>query len=516
MKRLIYLLALGLLIMAETALAAGEVQLDVKEKTLSNGMRILVVENHIAPVISTYIRFRVGAVDEHNGITGISHFLEHMLFKGTKIFGTSNYEAEVPLMKKIDSLGALLEMEKGIFRNLLRGGSEDRVKALRAEIAAVQAEQAKYIIKDELWETYLKNGGNGLNASTGNGGTQYYLSLPANRLELWAFMEADRMANLVFREFYSERDVIREERRLTTENQPNRFLSEALGATAMWASPYHWSVVGWATDIENYRLQDMEEYFHTYYHPSNAIAVVVGDVKPEEVFTLCEKYFGAIPARPAPRQVFTDDAPQQGERRVEVEYDAKPSAMIGWHMPQIGHPDVAALDVLSDILSKGRTSRLYKNIMEKKLGRASAGVSFSRYPELFTSNITPMGQHSVEEVIDATLAEIDRLKTEPVQPWEIERVRAQYDADFVRNLTSSIGMAFRIGDMEAMAGDWHYLIDYRDEYKRVTPEDIMRVANKYFTKSNRTIATLVNTGAKPAGGPGRPGGPGGPGGRPGM
>lgn len=502
MKKLICLLAVGLLVLAQTVTAASEIQLDVKEKVLSNGMKILVVENHIAPVISTYVRFRVGAVDEHNGITGISHFLEHMLFKGTKIIGTSNYEAEVPLMQKIDSLGALLEQEKGKLRSPLLGGSEDRAKALRAEIAAVQAEQAKYIVKDELWETYLKNGGNGLNASTGNDGTQYYLSLPANRLELWAFLESDRMANLVFREFYSERDVIREERRLTTENQPGRVLGEALNATANWASPYHWSVVGWASDIENFRLQDMKDYFHTYYHPSNAIAVIVGDVKPEEVFSLCEKYFGTIPARPAPRPVFTDDAPQQGERRVEVEYDAKPTAMIGWHMPQIGHPDVAALDVLSDILSRGRTARLYKNVVEKKLGRTSAGVSFSRYPGLFTCNITPMGQHTVDEVMAAALAEIDRLKTEPVQPWELDKVRNQADADFVRNFTSNSGMAFRIGNMEAMAGNWHYLIDYRDEYKRVTPEDIMRVANKYFTKSNRTIATLVGAGAKTAGAPG--------------
>jgi len=189
---------------------------------------------------------------------------------------------------------------------------------------------------------------------------------------------------------------------------------------------------------------------------------------------------------------------------VEIEYDAKPFAIVGWHMPEIGDPDVAPLDVLSDILSRGRTARLYKNIVEKKLGRVSAGISFSRYPDLFTCNITPMGQHSVDEVMAAALAEIDRLKTEPVQQWELDKVRNQADADFVRNFTSNTGMAFRLGNMEAIAGSWHYLIDYRDEYKRVTPEDIMRVANKYFTKSNRTIATLVSAGAKPAGTAGGP------------
>jgi predicted Zn-dependent peptidase len=492
-RKISMIVFLGLLLSFQISPAMDEIQLDVKERDLSNGMKILVVENHIAPVVSTIVRFKVGAADERTRITGMSHFLEHMMFKGSKLIGTTNYEAEVPLMAKMDSLAELLQVERGKLRHPLSDGSEERANELRQQIADLQVEQGQYIVKDELWETYLKNGGSGLNASTGTEGTQYYVSLPSNRLELWAFMESDRMANLQLREFYSERDVIREERRQSTENRPWGRMYEALGATAHWVSPYRWDAIGWGTDIENYRRDLMAEHFRTYYHPGNAIACVVGDVNPEEVFELCEKYFGAIPAGPMPPEVFTDDPPQKGERRVEVEYDANTIALMGWHMPQAGHPDVAALDVLSDILSRGRTSRFHKAIVETKLGRASAYMSFSRYPDLFVSRITPMGDHSAEEVIEAVFAELEKIKTEPVEQWEIDKVRSQSDADFVRSLNSNRGMAWRIANYQAIAGDWRYLIDYRKEYKSVTPEDIMRVANKYLTRSNRTVVTLVPT-----------------------
>ncbi|MCK5125791.1 MAG: insulinase family protein [candidate division Zixibacteria bacterium] len=486
-----FALIFGLLLLVQFAVAEGEIKLDVKEKILSNGMTILVIENDIAPVFSTYIRFKVGSADEHLGITGVSHLLEHLLFKGTKRIGTTNFEAEKPLMAKIDSLAAVMREEKTKLQNYRKGGSEDKVLALREEIAEVQAEQAQYIIKDELWETYLKNGGSGLNASTGNDGTQYYVSLPANRLELWAFMESDRIGNLQLREFYSERDVVREERRLRTETQARGRMYEALNAAAHWGSPYQWGVIGWGTDIDNMSRIDVEDYFKTYYHPGNTIACVVGDVKAEEVFSICEKYFGKIPAGPTPPPVYTFDEPQTGERRVDVEFDANPVGIAGWHMPQVTHPDVAALDVMSDILNRGRTSRLYKNITEKKFGRASAYISFSRYPDLFTCSVTPMGDYTVKDVFEAVYVEIDKLKEAPVEQWEIDKVRNQADADFVRSLASNGGMAYRIGNMTAMVGDWHYLIDYRNELKAVTPEDIMRVAKQYFTKSNRTVVTVV-------------------------
>lgn len=491
MKRSLFILAVIASLTAPIRAAESEITLDVKEKTLSNGMRILVVENHLAPVMSTYIRFRVGGTDEHNGISGTSHLLEHMLFKGTKIIGTTDYKAEAILMKKIDSLALLLRDEKAKLRKPLSGGSEERVKAVRDEIAKVQAEQAKFIIKDELWETYLKNGGSGLNASTSADGTQYYVSLPSNRLELWAFLEADRIANLQLREFYSERDVVREERRLRYETQPQGRLVEAIYAASHWSSPYKWQAIGWGADIENVMREDVEKYFRTYYSPSNAIACVVGDVKAEEVFAVCEKYLGVIPRTPPPPPVYTDNSPQLGERTVEIEFDANSSAVISWHMPQAGHPDIAALDVLSDILSRGRTARFYKAFTEKKLASVSAGSAFSRFPSLFTCWITPMGNHTIDELLPLVYAEIDRVKVEPVAQWEIDKVRTQADADFVRSLGSNIGIARSIGNMEAVVGNWNYVTGYRDEIKKVTPDDILRVAGAYLTKKNRTVAKLV-------------------------
>jgi predicted Zn-dependent peptidase len=493
---------LSLFLYLTTLFSAGvcaqneEIKLDVQKRVLSNGMRVLVVENHSAPVFSSIIRFNTGSVDERPGITGISHLLEHMLFKGTKIIGTSDYEAEIPLMKTIDSLGRLMREERIRLQNPLNPQDSARLMELRKQIADVQAIQKRYIIKDELWETYLKNGGSGLNASTGNDGTQYYVSLPKNRLELWAFLESDRLANLVLREFYSERDVVMEERRLG-ENSAWSRLDEALGATVYWATPYKWPVVGWMSDLEMITREDVEQYFRSHYSPANAVAVIVGDVDAENVFALCEKYFGAIPSEPPPPPVVTRDAPQQGERRVEIEYDSNPMAFIAWKIPQIGHSDLPALEVAANILSSGRTSRFYKNIKEKGIGTASASVDAARYPGVFTCVITPYPDRALAELEAAVYAEIDRLKTEPVSQWELEKVRNQVNADLVRSLDSNMGLCWRLAGSEGMTGNWRHFLDYREAVKRVTAEDVIKAANKYLVKNNRSVAFITKIGGAP-------------------
>ncbi|MCX6828695.1 MAG: pitrilysin family protein [candidate division Zixibacteria bacterium] len=494
MKGLSILLLGFLLILTTVSLAqTGQIQLDVKKKTLSNGMRILVLENHAAPTFSAIIRFNTGSVDEHPGITGSSHLLEHMLFKGTKIIGTTNYEAEVPIMAKIDSLAHLLRAEQVKLLSPLNPQDSGRLKELKQEMANLQATEKKYVVKDELWDTYLKEGGTSLNASTSNDGTQYYVSLPRNCLELWAFFESDRLANLVLREFYSERDVVMEERRLTTENSPRRSLDEALSATVFWASPYCWSVVGWMSDLQTVMREDVEAYFRSHYSPANAVAVIVGDVDANQLFKICDKYFSKIPSQPAPPPVVTRDAPQKGERRTEIEYDANPMVYVGWPIPQIGHPDLPALEVAANILSDGRTSRFYKNIREKKLGSASASSDETRLPSAFTCTMTPFGQHTTAELEEAVYAEIDRLKTEKVSEWELEKVRNQKDASFIRSLESNRGLAFRISSSEAMTGDWRNFLDYREALKKVTADDIIRVVDKYLTKKNRSVAYIVKS-----------------------
>lgn len=475
----------------------SDIQLDVKKKVLSNGMRVLVLENHSAPVFSTIIRFNTGSVDERPGLTGVSHLLEHMLFKGTKVIGTSNYEAEVPIMREIDSLAHLAYAEQVRLSSPLNPQDSTKLKSLREQMATLQAEQKKYVIKDELWGTYLQVGGSGLNASTGNDGTQYFVSLPKNRLELWAYLESDRLANLVLREFYSERDVVMEERRLRTENDPRGIIDEALSATMNWASSYHWPVVGWMSDLATVPREDVDAYFRSHYSPANAVAVIVGDVKADDVFSLCEKYLGKVPAQPLPAAVVSRDAQQKGERRVEIEYDANPTGYIAWHVPQVGHPDIAALDVAANILSGGRTSRLYKALREKRIGSAQASVSNTRYPDAFYCSMTPFGTHSIQEMEDAIYAEIDRLRTEKVSDWELNKVRNQVDANFVRSMDNNMGLAFRLANSEAIAGDWHMFLNYRDAMKKVTADDVMRVVKTYLTKSNRSVVYIVKTETDP-------------------
>jgi predicted Zn-dependent peptidase len=413
------------------------------------------------------------------------------LFKGTKSVGTSNYEAEVPIMIKIDSLAHLAYAEQVKLQSPLNPPDSTRLKQLRQQMADAQSEQKQYVIKDEMWSTYLQNGGSALNASTGNDGTQYYVSLPKNRLELWAFLESDRMANLVLREFYSERDVVMEERRLSRDNTAQGRLGEATAATVNWASPYGWPVVGWMSDLQTVLREDVEQYFKSHYSPSNAVAVIVGDVDADSVFALCEKYFGKIPPQPLPRPVVTRDAPQTGERRVEVEYDANPMANICWQTPQIGHPDLPALDVAANILSNGRTSRFYKNIREQKLGTASASVDYSRYPGTFTCDVSPYGDHTILELETAVYAEIDRMKTEKVTEWELQRVRNQVDAQLWRSMDSNRGLASRIANSEIMTGDWRDFLNRSKAIKAVTADDVLRVVNEYLVKKNRSVVYLV-------------------------
>lgn len=475
--------------------AWGKVTLDVKEKTLKNGLQILVVENHTAPVATCMMRFKVGSVDEHPGITGSAHLLEHMLFKGTRQVGTTNYEAEVPIMKKIDSLAVLLREEQRKLQNVLWGGDSSKIKSLRDQMAQLQDSQKKYIIKDELWETYLENGGTGLNANTGNDGTQFFVSLPANRLELWAWLESDRLRNPVFREFYSERDVVFEERRLRTDTQPFGKLFEQFNALAFNASPYSWPVVGWPGDLKTVMREEVEQFYKQYYAPNNAVACIVGDVKADSVFALLTRYFEDIPAFPQkPRPVFTDEPKQEGERRAEVEFEANPLLAIGFMGKEIANPDNEVLDVIASVLSDGRTSRLYKKIVEEKKLAVSinASNSSSRYPDLFFVTATPLAPHTTAEIEAAVYDELERLKTEPVSRWELEKVRNQLDASFIRSLSSNTGVAFQLVSITALTGDWHYLVQQIENEKKVTPEDIMRVAKQYFTKTNRTVVNLVS------------------------
>jgi predicted Zn-dependent peptidase len=472
----------------------------VVEEKLANGLTVLMVERHQTPVVSINMTFGVGGVNEQVGQTGLAHLYEHMAFKGTRTVGTKDYEKERPILEEWFRVGTELERRQ---RELARksqerpASAEDlaAIEGLQKRFAELQDQAGQFVAANEMALLYQRHGGVGLNASTGKDLTRYMINLPSNRLPLWAALEADRMAHPVLREFYKERGVVMEERRLRNDDSPTGLLYETFTSAAFRAHPYGIPTIGWESDILSLTPADTEAFFKTYYGPGNATIAIVGDIDPKEVMTLIQQTFGTIPASPPQPPIVTVEPPQRGERRVEVEFDAEPSLIIGYHKPALGHPDDYVFDVIDAVLSDGLTSRLYTKLVREN--RIAASVSSDsnhpgvRAPNLFVINATPLAPHTTAEVESAIYTEIERLKTEPVSAKELEKVLNNIDADLVRALRSNGGLASQLALFQTMAGDWRYTLKSRDKIAAVSPADIQRVATEYFTKSNRTVAMLV-------------------------
>ncbi|UCF05822.1 MAG: insulinase family protein [bacterium] len=549
----VFVVLLGLLM--GTPVYAETLMEKVKEFDLKNGMKFLVVERHEAPVVFCAIVFDVGSANERNNITGISHLLEHMMFKGTEMMGTKNYKKEIPYIEKTDELGErTIELRKAMdewryekfraFANQVIAGFSDeekeavgankyeqnrlmaeKIRAMSAlpdsltsveyliedrgvnylemfveheiawgEISKLLDEQRQYIISEELWEYYMNNGSRFLNAGTSNDFTVYFVYLPANRLELWMTMESDRMDTPIFREFWSERDVVMEERRLS-ENDPDDVLRESFYSVAFTASPYKWPVLGWMSDLLTVDREELVDYHRIHYAPNNAVAVVVGDIDVGKVKKMAKKYFGPIPAQEPPPPVETREPEQQGERRVVVEHTANPRLMIGFHKPTFPHPDAVTTLLVNNILSEGRTSRLYKSIYEEQELTARPVRVYTgpgdRYDNLLVISAMPQQPHTLEEVEAAILDELEKLKTEPVTDRELQRIKNQIDAMQIRQLGSNLGIAFTIAMGQLYLGDYKGLFELYDRVKAVTKEDVMRYAEEYFMPKNRTVGYRV-------------------------
>ncbi len=463
----------------------------VVEHTLSNGLRVLMVERHQVPTVALRIVYKVGGANEVNGNTGIAHLYEHMAFKGTKHIGTKNYTEEKKLLDEIEVVNEAINFEK---RKGLRA-DEKKITALTEKFENLQEEAQQWVIPNEFAEIYNRNGEVGFNASTGKDVTNYMVSFPANRLPLWISVESDRMANPVLREFYKERDVVMEERRRSVETNPGGKLYEAFIATAFSAHPYGNPILGWPSDVSNLSATETSAFFKIYYGPSNTIISIVGAFKAKEVIPQLEAAFGKIPSAPAPPLIKTVEPPQRGERRLEVEDDASPQLMIGFHKPNLHHPDDPVFDVIDSLLSMGRTSRLYKKlVVEKKIVvgvSTAAGTPGARFPNLFMLSGTPRAPHTTEEVEVAIYEELDRLKKEGPTQKELDKIITNIDASLIRSLRSNSGLASRLAYFEAVADGWRYTLRNRDAIAKVTAEDVKRVATTYFTKKNRTVATLV-------------------------
>ncbi len=469
----------------------------VKEYTLENGMKVLLLERHESPTLSFYIRFRVGAADENMGMTGTAHLLEHMLFKGTKTLGTKNYAEEEKVLSRMDSVVASLDAER------FKGEKADKgfLRYLEDTLQKLQAEHKKWVVKDEIERIYSQNGAVGFNAFTSQDSTAYVVSLPSNRLELWARIESDRLLNPVLREFYSERDVVMEERRRSYDSKPQRKLMENFLAAAFMASPYGRPIIGWPSDIQSLDKQVTDEFFRTLYSPANTVLAVVGDVNPEEALPVIKKYFERIPRKVLPPPLKTGEPEQAGERRIRVETDANPELIMGFHKPNAPHPDDAVCEIIEGILSYGRTSRLYRRLVEDEKiaveASASNGFPGERYPNLFILSGTPRHPHTAEELEKALLRELEELKKEPVSDQDLQKIKNQIETSFLRKLDSNSTLAYWLSYGQSLFGDWRYVTDRIKAYEKVTAEDVRRVARKYFIPKNRTVAILVKPSESP-------------------
>lgn len=481
-----FVLIVGFAPRAETRL--GE---NMRLIELDNGMKVFVYPRHAAPLFSAAIYVDAGSAEEPVGRTGLAHLLEHMAFKGTPWIGTRNWEAEKPLLDEIEKVGSLLTSARQQTPQ-----DDDEVSSLSAQLADLQKRAAQFIIPNEYDQIITREGGQEVNASTDVDYTNYYMTMPANKLEMWAMMESQRLQYPAWREFYQERDVVAEERRMRVEDDPLGRLYEDYTATAIKSHPYRNPVIGWMTDIQNLTVSRMEAWYREWYVPENFVAVIVGDVDVNEVRSVTEKYFGTIPARKSAPKSITVEPPQHGQKRVSVVFDAQPRAFIGWQKPTFPDRDTYVFEVIQFLLTRtGRTSRLYERLV-KKDALCQEVESFTgpgdKYPNLFTVMIVPRAPHTVAEAEKATLEEIERLRKEPVPEAELEKIRNQIDAEFLKELETNIGLAKRMGYYFIASHQPDILDRLRDEMKGVSARDIQRVAMKYLAPGNRTVAELVS------------------------
>ncbi|MBV9927632.1 MAG: insulinase family protein [Acidobacteria bacterium] len=490
---------LALLALFLCAAGARAQNVPVQEVVLDNGLRVLMVPRKGDPNIAAGWITRTGSVNERPGITGLSHLFEHMMFKGTRTIGTKDIEANLKLLKEMDDVRAQMRAEdKELIRRARVGeiddpkdpkNRSDNYRQLLARFDELTKREKELMVKDEFDRVYTTAGASGMNAGTSNDFTVYFLNVPANKLELWFWMESDRLLNPVFREFYSERDVVHEERRLRTDSTPTGKFDEQFDALFWMSSPYGWPVVGWPSDLEAITREEALDYFAVNYAPNNLTACLVGDFEPAQATALAKKYFGRLPRGPRePEPVRTQEMKQLAEQRMIAYAETSPQVRVRYHTQADGHPDDFVLSVLGDILS-GRTGRLYKSLVlqQEVANNASANQNGNKYEGYFELRGTAKPGKTPEEVEQALYREIEKLQKELVPAEELQKIKNQSSADQFRGLQSNFGLMVQLLLRDANRS-WSSINTDPARVQAVTAEDIRRVANKYFTPENRTVA----------------------------
>jgi predicted Zn-dependent peptidase len=506
--RLSKLLGAGLLLAGLTLSHLGAQQVPVIEKKLSNGMTLLLVARHDDPSVAGGWVAHVGSANERPGITGIAHLFEHMMFKGTPTLGTTNYQRDQEIILEQEKIRDEMRAEEIKLRAALRNGEIDdlvkpenqseRYRELAKKFQALVLEQRAMLVKNEFFRIYTSNGGSGMNAYTSTDLTAYFVNVPANKLELWMWMESERLLRPVFREFYAERDVVFEERRMRTESTPLGKFEEQFNSLFWNSHPYHWPIIGWPSDIPAISKAQADEFYATYYAPQNITLILVGDLDPDKTAAEVERYFGRIPrgAKEAP-DVVTLEVKQLAEKRMYAEAETNPQVDILWHTVAVGHRDSYPLGILGQILST-RTGRLYKGLV---LGREVASDTWSyqmskKWAGLFNIGGEVKDGRTPAEVEAAIYEELAKLAAEEMPAEELQKVKNNFAAAEYRKLASNSAILMQLMN-HAGTGDWRAINEAGAKYQAVTAADVQRVAKTYFTKENRAVATYTRKAETP-------------------
>ena len=496
MKRCFAKLSALLLVALTLPLAAQDLasfEKRVTMKTLPNGLTVIILRRPEAPVFSFFTMVDTGSAQDPLSKTGLAHMMEHMAFKGTPDIGTTDYAEEKVALAKVEETYAAYEAER-----IKRVGRDpQKLAQLQKEWQDAIAAADKFVVKNQFGEIVESHGGVGMNAFTTYDETGYMYSMPSNMIELWAAIESDRFANPVMRDFYKERNVVMEERRMRTDSSPTGRLVEQFLGTAFDANPYHRPTIGYASDLQAFSATDALNFFHQYYLPSNMVIGLVGDLDPDKVFPIVERYFSQVPSRPKPLEVTTAEPAQNSVREVRMPDPSQPFYLEGYHRPSYRAPDDVVYDAISDILSNGRTSRMYRALVrDQKIAAAAAGFSGfpgTKYSHLFAFYGVPLPGHTNQEIQKAIQDEIVKLKTQDVTDEELQMFKTRTKADLIRGLASNEGLAQQLAIYQTRYGDWRELFRYLDKVDKVTKADIRRVANKVFQDDNRTIGTIETT-----------------------
>ncbi len=486
-------------VLVASALPAFAQQIPVIERHLSNGFKLLLVERHEEPRIAGGWVVKVGSSNERLGTTGIAHLFEHMMFKGTPTLGTKDATRDLQLIAEQERVRGEMRQEEALLRQSLRRGElEDvtkpenftaRYKELEVEFKKLIDEQRQLLVKNEFDRVYTTAGASGMNAFTSEDMTGYFITVPANKLELWCWMESERLLRPVFREFYAERDVVYEERRMRVESTPIGKFGEQFTAMFWDAHPYMWPVLGWPSDIPNITKKDADEFYALFYQPQNITLILVGDFKADDAEAMVRRYFERIPAgiQPPP-EVITREPDQVAEKRMYAEAETNPQVDILWKTVGFQHEDSYPLDILQLLLSN-RTGRLYKGlVLGSEIATETYAVQDSKkWAGYFNIGGEAKDGKTPQDVEQGIYAELEKIKAELVPADELQKVKNQFAAFEYRKLTANFPIFIQVLQNEGL-GDWREVNEANAKLQAVTAEDVQRVARKYFTREARAVA----------------------------